>query len=220
SHAGSSHQVDVVVCNQFSFLGGALECGIIPVEAVVAAIEVKTTFNNGSLGRSFRQLDLVKQLKKNIAATRYDRSEDTLRFRTRRPLTIAWFWQTGEGIQKAADWLQNPAAHLHNEPAFKNSRPNAIYVHRSFLLIVDPEPTGRTPDEGAGLPNPFLTEFKDVGGVLRLDPFKTERGSRVIYHFEAPDWRPLEVLLMWLSNEVNRYLWELPNAAAYVTTPK
>jgi len=221
SFAGSSHQVDVVVCNQFSFLGGALEYGIIPVEAVVAAIEVKTTLSNRSLDKAFRQLDLVKQLKKNISATRYDGSEDSLRFRTRRPLTIAWFWQTtsGQQIEAVADWLTDPLAKISIEPAFANNRPNAIYVHGGFLLVVDPEPTERTPDEGAGRPNPFLLEFKDVPGVMRRGPFHAGRGSRVIYHFEAPEWRPLEVFLMWLSNEVNRYLWELPNAAAYVTVP-
>lgn len=217
SHNKTSRQIDIVICNSFSFVGGSLEYGLIPVEAIIAAIEVKSTINSDSLKKAFFQLDVVKTLKKEITLTMYDGAED-IALRTRRALTIGWFWKKKMKIETACDYLLNPQRYI-GKSGFRGNRPNAIYVHNKYLLITDPCPHDplRT---GSGKPNPFLNYFRDKKGVLRGKEYVGTGGTkRDIYHFETPDWSPIEVLLMWLSNEVNRYIWEIPNFAAYVKKP-
>lgn len=217
SHDKTSRQIDIIICNSFSFVGGSLEYGLIPVEAIIAAIEVKSTINSNSLKKAFQQLDAVKTLKKEIAQTMYDGVEG-IALRTRRALTIGWFWKEKIKIKTACDYLLNPKRHIDNA-RFKGNRPNAIYVHNKYLLITDPCPDEK-PREGSGKPNPFLKNFRDKKGVLRGKKYSGTGGTkRDIYHFETPDWSPIEVLLIWLSNEVNRYIWEIPNFAAYVKKP-
>ena len=219
SHNKTSRQIDIVICNSFSFVGGSLEYGLIPVEAIIAAIEVKSTIDSGNLKKAFHQLDKVKHLKKEITKTMYDGTEE-IGLRTRRALTIGWFWKEKMKINTACDYLLNP--HKSNTKPkikdFKGNRPNAIYVHNKYLLITDPCPDEK-PKEGSGNPNSFLKKFRDKNGVLRDKQYSGTGGSkRDIYHFEAPDWQPIEVLLMWLCNEVDRYVWEIPNFAAYVNS--
>lgn len=218
SHNKTSRQIDIIICNSFSFVGGSLEYGLIPVEAIIAAIEVKSTIKSDNLKRAFNQLDVVKTLKKEIARTMYDGSED-ITLRTRRALTIAWFWKEKLKIKTACNYLLNPQRYI-KEPKFNGNRPNAIYVHNKYLLIADPSPH-ENPRVVSGKPNPFLIEFRNKTGVLRGKQYSGTGGTkRDIYHFETPDWKPIEVLLMWLSYEVNRYIWEIPNFAAYVKKPR
>ena len=217
SHNKTSRQIDIIICNSFSFVGGSLEYGLIPVEAIIAAIEVKSTIESEGLKKAFRQLDVVKTLKKEIVHARYDRAED-IALRTKRALTIVWFWKEKMKIKTACNYLLNPKKYV-AEPNFKGNRPNAIYVHNKYLLVADPCPD-ETLRKGTGNPNPFLNEFRDKKGVLRDKQYSGAGGiRRDIYHFEAPDWQPIEVLFMWLSNEVNRYIWEMPHFAAYVRKP-
>jgi hypothetical protein len=210
-----SGQIDVTICNSFSFLGGALEYGIIPVEAIIAAIEVKSMIKNESLRDVFVQLDRVKQLKKKIADSDYD-APGNLLYRIKRALVIGWFWKGNTKIKTASEWLCNPKGHI-AKAGFGGNRPNAIYVHDKYLLICDPRPL-KTPKKGAGLPNPFLIKFRKIDGVLRNKEYLGKaRTPRDIYHFEKPDFQPIEVLLMWLSHEINRYIKEIPDVAAYVS---
>ena len=217
SHNKTSHQIDIVICNSFSFIGGSLEYGLIPVEAIIAAIEVKSTIDSKNLKKAFHQLDKVKHLKKEITKTMYDGSEE-IAPRTRRALTIGWFWKEKMNINTACNYLLNPCKYLTNSKikGFKGNRPNVIYVHNKYLLITDPCHVEK-PKEGSGNPNSFLKEFRYKNGVLRGKQYTGTGGTkRDIYHFEAPDYQPIKVLLMWLCNEVDRYIWEIPNFAAYV----
>jgi hypothetical protein len=212
-----THQIDVAICNSFSFMGNALEYGIIPVEAITAAIEVKSTVSDETLRQVFTQLDNVKKLKKEIADSVYDGS-DNLPYRTKRALTIGWFWKGSKTIKNACEWLCNPENHI-KELGYEGNRPNAIYLHDRYLLICDPKPSSGLPKEEAGLPNPFLLKFRDKKGVLRKNKqFEGRQGAlRDIYHFEAPNFEPIQVLFMWLTHEVNRYALELPDVASYIS---
>jgi hypothetical protein len=215
SHNNRSHQIDVALCNSFSFLGGALDYGVIPVEAIVSAIEVKSTINTESLKKVFLQLDAIKKMKKEIAKSMYDGSKN-LRYRTRRALTIGWFWQGKTRIETAHEWLCNPKNHI-TEADYGRNRPNAIYVHDKYLLICDPSPSRKYKKE-AGQANPFLKKFRKMNGVLRKKQYFGKEGTpRDIYHFKNPDFQPIQILLMWLSHEINRYIWEIPDVAAYVS---
>jgi hypothetical protein len=217
SHNKISRQIDIVICNSFSFVGGSLEYGLIPVEAIITAIEVKSTINSDSMKKAFYQLDAVKALKKEIALGTYDGSDD-ISLRTKRALTMGWFWKEKMKINTACNYMINPRKYI-SKTGFKGNRPNAIYVHDKYLLIADPS-FGEPPRTGSGKPNPFLSSFRDKKGVLRGKKYSGYGGTqRDIYHFETPDWSPIEVLLMWLSNEVNRYTREIPNFAAYIKKP-
>ncbi|MGZ6208341.1 MAG: DUF6602 domain-containing protein [Syntrophales bacterium] len=218
SHNKNSHQIDSVVCNSFSFVGGSLEYGLIPVEAIIAAIEIKSTIDSSNLKKSFNQLDAVKKLKKEIDRSMYDGSED-IAARTRRALTIGWFWKGDMKIGTACKYLINPKRYI-KERRFGGNRPNCIYVHNEYLLISDPCPDEKL-GEGSGKPNNFLKEFRDKPGVLRGKQYLGTGGTkRDIYHFETTDWQTIEVFLMWLCHEVDRYIWEIPNFAAYVRKNK
>ena len=219
SHNKTSHQIDIVICNSFSFVGGALEYGLIPVEAIIAAIEVKSIIDSGNLMKAFYQLDKVKHLKKEITKTMYDGSKK-IGPRTKRALTVGWFWKGNMKINTACNYLLNPHKYI-TKTKFKNfegNRPNAVYVHNKYLLITDPCPDEK-PKKGSGNPNLFLKEFRNKKDVLRGKQYLGTGGTkRDIYHFKAPDWQPIEVLLMWLCNEVDRYIWEIPNFAVYVNS--
>jgi len=213
-----SGQVDVVICNSFSFLGDALEYGLIPVEAIIAAVEVKSSINS-QLKDAFYQLDKIKLLQKEILSSMYDESMKIER-RTRRALTIAWFWEGNKSIERACKYLLDPSKYIDKSmyKGFIGNTPNAIYVHNNYLLIADPS-SDQKPEEGTGVPSPFLMDLGNKKNVLRGKQYLRNRGVRDIYHFDKNDWNPLEVLLMWLSSEVNRYVWETPNFAAYVNKP-
>jgi hypothetical protein len=214
----SSGQIDVVICNSFSFLGGALEYGLIPVEAIIAAIEVKSSID-AQLKDAFYQLDKVKVLQKEIVSGMYDKSMEITR-RTRRALTIAWFWEGNKSINMTCKHMADPRRFIDKTKysGFMENTPNAIYVHNRYLLVADPCPNQES-DEGTGNPSPFLMNFRDKKNVLRGKQYLGLRGVRDIYHFDKNSWNPLEVLLMWLSNEVNRYVWEIPDFAAYLNKP-
>ena len=218
-----SNQVDVLVCNEFAFRGGGLPLGVVPVEALVAAIEVKSSQSQNSMKKLFVQTHRLKQLTKDIAATIYDGEAD-LTPRTGKPLVVGWFWQPSNHgsftADDAADWLCNPTRHV-TDKSFQASRPNAIYLHNSYVVIADPRPKSQQ-TRGAGKPNPFLLPFRNASNVLRKN--KSYRGTggtfRDVYHFEKREvWNPLEVIILWLAHEVNRYTLELPKFAKYVTRP-
>lgn len=201
----SSQQVDIIVCNQFSFVGGAIDYGFIPVEAVIAAIEVKSTIRN-EFEKAIGQLADVKTLRKAILKSEYDQRRGLLKHRTLRPLTVAWFWQGTSKIDTIADKLCK----------MEGDRPNAIYLHGEYLLISDPK-LGQKKTSHAGIVNPFLQKFSEKQGVLRGRSYETARGERALYFFSKKDgWIPLQVLLMWFAHEVNRYGFELPDFSRYV----
>lgn len=222
SNNRSSGQIDILICNSFSVVGGSLEYRLIPVEAIIAAIEVKSTIDSENLKKAFYQLDRVKHLKNEITKTMYDGSEN-IDIRTRRALTIGWFWKKRMEIDTACNYLLNPDKYVKKSKfkGFQGNRPNALYVHNEYLLIADPSPDDNQLSR-AGKPNPFLVEnFRDKKEVLRNTQYTGRGGSkRDIYHFEATRLVLVEVLLMWLSNEVNRYIWEIPNFGAYVKNPE
>lgn len=217
-----SNQVDVLICNEFAFRGSALPLGVIPVEALIAAVEVKSTQHRDSMKDLFVQNAQIKTLMKRLFATSYDDSRDPT-IRTLNPLVAGWFWQarnhTYQTADTAAAWLCDPVGHM-NEADFRKSRPNAIYLHQRYVVITDPTPRPALVP-GAGKPNPFLESFREHSDVLRGKTYSGTGGTqRDIYYFEdSHGWNSLEVILMWLAHEVNRYALEIPNTAQYVSRP-
>jgi hypothetical protein len=221
SAVNHAQQADVVVYNRFSFAPKLFPAGHFPAESVYLSLEVKSSARQ--IAHALSQCAGVKQLRKFLRPeTTYfgflsePGASPNPSVRTGSPTAGIWIWPQDSESESSLDWLDDAVEVFGGDQTddrqFRVNLPSCVFIPGKFLAFkIYP----RTAEK---LTAQYASEYwycKNTGREHR------STGQHPVYYVEYQPTNQqgspsrLQVFTLWLSQEILKFLHEVPDFFAY-----